>query len=218
MKITEFLYQIKSGRAAATLSLAIILQLPAFTGTEARSIRDVWLAMPDSLSGVLDGKQRMELLNLSDMGIGRETDNLLGGKSRLLTLTDQFMDVKTSASSSLQLRLLPHGTDSVVCVARTFLAPEPETLVEIYDVATLQKLSNVELGIEQLIERPDTMTDERFEELKNHLDPYFVSATLNADSDELAFKATVSSLVAEYQAAAALLVERRLQWDGERFR
>lgn len=218
MKAPLFLHKISHGWAVARCSLAMVCLLLAPLNIAAGTVRDVWLSMPDSLSGVLSAKQRAELLNVADMGIGKEVDNLLGGKSQLLTLSEQFMAVRTSESSTVQLRLLPHGADSVVCVARTFLAPEPESLVEVYNAATWQRLSQVELGLEPLVVRPDTMTEERFEELKRELDPCFVSAQLSADGDVLTLKATVSSLVAEREAASALLVERRLQWDGERFR
>ena len=71
----------------------------------------------------------------------------------------------------------------------------------------------------QFIVKPDTMSEQRFVELKAMIEPVMVQAELSADCDELFLQLSTPLLNSEdKKAVGSIISQRKLKWDGEIFK
>lgn len=191
-----------------------------------KSLRTLWVSMPDSLAPSLDKNLRTELVELQEMGIKPEVNNLLGSTSVMDTITHDFLQVKLSALASLQMKLLPLSDgDSVLCVVNTVAAPEKESEVFFYDQQWNmldvkrffggKSLSEIR---ESLIQRPDTMSEAKFSELKSMIEPRMLSATLFEQEKSIVFHLSLPLLSEkDKKLVSAIRVQRKFNWIKEIF-
>lgn len=81
--------------------------LTASLGMEAKSMKDLLVSMPDSMMPTLNSNLRLEFAELQEMGVKAEVKNLLGEVSVMDTLTQDFVQVRMSKVSTLQMKKLP---------------------------------------------------------------------------------------------------------------
>ena len=99
----------------------------ASLGMEAKSMKDLLVSMPDSMTPALNSNLRLEFAELQEMGVKAEVKNLLGEASVMDTLAQDFVQIRLSSASTLQMKKLPmEQGDSVLCVVKTFAGPEGE--------------------------------------------------------------------------------------------
>jgi len=185
----------------------------------AQAIEQWWLSMPDSLLGYMNKSKRIEAMDYQHMGLKIDVTNLLKGSTTVDTLTNEFLQVKLSEAALLQMRLLPKDSDSVVCVVKTLFAPEAESSVAFYDRnwKRVGQLTADTLAA-PFLSRPDTMATGRFEELSRLVDPVMVRCTLSVSDATLTQELSLPLLTKEEkQAMKAIIKQRKLKWNGERF-
>jgi len=185
----------------------------------AQAIEQWWLGMPDSLLGYMNKSKRIEAMDYQHMGLKIDVTNLLKGSTTVDTLTNEFLQVKLSEAALLQMRLLPKDSDSVLCVVKTLFAPEAESSVAFYDRnwKMVGQLTADTLAT-PFLSRPDTMATGRFEELSRLVDPVMVKCTLSVSDATLTQELSLPLLTKEEkQAIKAIVKQRKLKWNGERF-
>ncbi|MBP3756138.1 MAG: DUF3256 family protein [Prevotella sp.] len=185
----------------------------------AQAIEQWWLGMPDSLLGYMNKSKRIEAMDYQHMGLKIDVTNLLKGSTTVDTLTNEFLQVKLSEAALLQMRLLPKDSDSVVCVVKTLFAPEAESSVAFYDRnwKRVGQLTADTLAA-PFLSRPDTMATGRFDELSRLVDPVMVKCTLSVSDATLTQELSLPLLTKEEkQAIKAIVKQRKLKWNGERF-
>lgn len=104
-----------------------------------QKIRDVFLQMPDSLLPYLTENNRLDFFDFMDSNMKAEVHNELGGKSEMLSLTDESLTLQLSHSLKVVMRLVPvvEAVDScqqVVCMITTYGTDAPESKIEAYSV------------------------------------------------------------------------------------
>jgi len=202
-------------------------------GTAQTTMRQLWVEMPDTLLPHLNKNLRQECIDFVDMGVKADVDNLLSGKTVMDTLTDVYTHVRLSESAELELRLLPlTDTSRVVCMVKTLRAPEPESSVAFFDmtwnrldddfglkdVIPYNMVSDTPQRIGAFLHRPDTMTQERFEEIASWIDPMMLSAALSPSDDIITFSLSFPITTREERLQlCAVAKERRWRWTGGRF-
>lgn len=199
----------------------------AMTGmASAQSVKDFWLAMPDSVLPSVNRSMRAELVDTKALAIKADVKNVLEGTTVLDTLTSDFMAVRLSEASTMQIRRLAYKSDTIFCVVRTYMGPVADSRVSLYDKTwTSMNMKHIFDGKcikcvkKSLVERPDTMTLQRFEEVKAMLDPMFVKATLSADDATITFTGAVDMLNNEEKKAVnAIFAKKIFKWDGAIFK
>ena len=198
--------------------------LLASTGVGARSMKDLLVSMPDSLLPYLDKNLRQEMPELQEMGVKAEVKNLLGENSVMDTLTTDFLQIRMSKLSTLQMKRLPAaeaGSDSLLCVVKTFAGPEKES--ELYFFDQNWKPVDVDFDLNSLaaslVQKPDTMSEERFVELKKMIEPQMVSATLLQHENAMVVRLSLPLLSADDKKAVnAIKLQRKFNWDGKTFK
>ena len=155
---------------SALLAILTILPLSATT------IKELWIAAPDSLFPYLDKAKRLELVDV------RETKNKLDGISKLDTLTSSFMQVSLNKLTQVQMKLLPVDGDTLICMVKTYMLPESDSEVVFYDTNWRLK-RRVALDWRNYVAKADTMSNETFKRKIESLKLAFVKATINADNN-----------------------------------
>ncbi len=187
-----------------------------------KQMKDYWVAMPDSVVPYLNKTKRTEMVDFYQMGVKAETFNLLQGATTLDSLTATFADVTLNPTARIQLSLLPTtGGDTLICMSRTYYGEAPETTVSFYDSQWRPIPSAGLLPTilpESLVQRPDTMTAERYDDLYRLVDPMMTYALMSSGGQELTFFLSTPMVTKkEKMALEAILVQRKLKWDGEKF-
>ena len=203
--------------------LAMMALIWAFSGVSAqRQMKDFIISMPDSLVRYLNTTKRTEMVDFYFMGVKAETFNLLSEGTVLDSLNANYADIRLSESSRMQLGLLSREEgDTVICMLRTYLGEAPESAFAFYDtgwkkvempglVPTVEPMS--------LVQRPDTMDTEKYEELLRLIDPLMVAAEMAPGDRSLVFSlSTPMTTKKEREKLNAILVQRKFKWNGRTF-
>ncbi len=189
----------------------------------AKSLRQLWIDIPDSIIPYLNKSLRTEFIDFVDMEVQADVKNLLMGDSKLDTLTTDYTQITLNESTVLQLKLLPYAWgDSIICFVKTFNAPEKESEVRFYDQKWNQlSTSNFiqKLESSSFIQKPDTMQADSFEVLKEKIEPEMLWAQLDQNDNSITYHMS-TPLVSndEKKALEAILVQRKFKWDGKMFK
>lgn len=193
---------------------------------QAKSMKDMWLSMPDSLAPTLTQNMRLEMVELQDMKVKAEVANALGDSCVMDTLTHNFLQVQLSKVCLLQAKLLPTmGGDSILCVVKTFSGPEKESEVAFYnqdwqqkDAAHLFDGHDFATLYDRLVQKPDTMSEERFAQLKSMIEPRMLNAILFEHDNSMVVRLALPLLSADDKKQVnAIKKQTKLNWSGRVF-
>lgn len=201
--------------------------LTASLGVGAKSMKDLLVSMPDSMMPTLNSNMRLEFAELQEMGVKAEVKNLLGEVSVMDTLTQDFVQVRMSKVSTLQMKKLPmENGDSVLCVVKSFAGPEKESELyffnqewKVLDASRFLGGKRIEDLAETLVQKPDTMSESRFADLKAMIEPKMVSALLLQNENALVVRLASPLLSADDKKAVNVIkLQRKFNWSNESFK
>ena len=201
--------------------------LTASLSMEAKSMKDLLVSMPDEVMPCLNKNMRLEFAELQEMGVKAEVKNLLEEVSVMDTLTQDFVQIRMTKASTLQMKKLPvENGDSLLCVVKTFAGPEKESELYFYnqdwkkmDATRLLDGKRMEDLAESLIQKPDTMSETRFAELKAMIEPRMVSTLLLQNENSLVVRLSLPLLSADDKKAVnAIKLQRSFKWNGKTFK
>lgn len=197
----------------------------AVLSVQARSMREIWTSLPDSLLPYVDQNHRLEMVEFIDMHLRGDVDNLFGGKSEMDTISSDYIGLTLTPSSVMQIKRLPvAGGDSLLCMVKTWKGPAAESTVTFYHqdwspaaVSFALDSAGVAGLMPRLLMKPDTMTEEHFAHYRQLVVPRMIGASLSADSDVLELRLSLPMpLVDEKPALEAITPRLRLHWDSSR--
>ena len=212
--------------------IILLVCAPILVGAQI-SLRDAWLSMPDGMIPYLNKNLRLEHLDFVDMGVKSEVNHQLNGVSVMDTLTADYTHITLSNSASIELRLLSvNDSTKIICMVKTFKAPAEESEIHFYDAKWnqlagdygLEQIKNqdntdVDVLLSNFIQKPDTMTSERFEELSKLIEPVMVYASFDVSEPILTFKLSIPLATPDdREQVKSILRSRRFKWDGGQFR
>ncbi len=203
------------------MTITIFLIAATVSAFAQRTMRDFIITMPDSLVEYLNTTKRTEMVDFYDMGVKAETFNLLQGSTVLDSLTLDYADISLNEAARMQLALLNRQpADTVLCMVRTILGEAPESEVHFFN-SQWKSLDGHDFLDDvvpaQLMQRPDTMTVERYDELVRLLDPVIVGAVMAPDHTISFSISTPMVTKEEKEQLKAILMLKRLNWNGQRF-
>lgn len=158
----------------------------------AQNIRELFVAMPDSLSPLLTATNRADFGDFLDYNMKAEVKNRFDKTSEMLKLTDDYLCLRMSSASTVEMKLLPVSDSvKVICAVHTYMAPAPDSRISFYDTQWN------ELSPEKFIQLPreddfylQPDSSGKADELKNlraHADMYLSKASLSENGDSLKF-------------------------------
>ena len=163
-----------------------LLALLALCGLRAQDMASVFTAMPNQYIPQLEDAWRKDLVELYRSGKEARLKNTMNGYSTLLNLTDDYLCLRTTDRSVVEMKLLPLVNNTfVVCMVTTVEGPVADSRIAFFttDWASLPKSDLLSLPEGTWFIKEGAETDEAYPELKAALDMdlfrYQLSATEN---------------------------------------
>ena len=195
-------------------TLIIICFLTCWLCVSAQSLREVWIEMPDSVLPYLSKSQRTELADYVDMKADPDVLNAFGDSVRIERMTNNYLLVKASKVTRLEIKLLDNNSLALV---QTWKAPVAESKLSLFNLQWQPKEAVVEYN--ENIVKPDTMTDEEFNDLKSLMYPRLKEYRLSPENNSLSVSWNYPLLSKkELKRMVDLLKPQVLNWTGRDFR
>lgn len=208
--------------------LIIIIVLQVAICPAQRTIKDVLLAMPDSIIPYLNAGQKAELCKFSSRNDSLTVKNMMGGETYIDTLNSTFAQITLNEVTSIQLRLLPQNdTAQVICMVKTYSKPVADSTIKFYTTGWkglpntfgLPNKDDVAAMLNDLTACPDTMSAERYTELRAKLEPVIVSAELSSEAPTIKYSLSLPLLnKEEREDVQAIVRPQKFLWNGSGFR
>lgn len=198
--------------------LLVSIMLAVSSAAMAQGVDSLFVNMPDSLFPYLSRAQRSELLNMQriDTSTHAVLQSLHDGKVEMLYKDADRMTLALDSLSTLEMSAFMSERDTLCCVLRTVATPEKRTELALYDAAW-NRLETVDIDTIQLMKRPDTMSEKQFRDLCKLVEFQLVEAHfVDAQTVELELNIPMVSKD-DRKKFAAVLVQRRLKWNGKTF-
>lgn len=170
-----------------------------------------------------DYERLMHNTNHTDSSLSIGVQNRFEERSALDSLAADYASLTLSDAFHVQLMALPvEDADTIVCMVKTYDAPEPESTVSFYDLNWRQLSCSEYLtqpSVQELYARPDSMSEERFVQLTQFLDPLMVHIEAFPRQKELVFSLSTPLLNKdEILQINAILLQRKVKWSGKTFK
>lgn len=193
------------------------------------TMRDLFSQMPDSLLPYLSHNNKLDLIDFVDSGMESEVTNGFDDRTQLLKLTPDYMQLKASPASLVEMKilpsaaLLPDSSEAVVCVVCTFGEKVFASIVRFYTSRwmPLSIASPIKAYENVLVARPDTMSKERYDVLQQSLYPLMISASLSETEPVMTLQVNPRVLSEDDEAKKdieAIIRQITLNWNGETFK
>lgn len=102
-------------------------------GSSAQSVRTHFLNMPDSITPLLTSVNKADFLDFIDSKMEAKVKNKLDGNSIMKELTEDYLFIQMSSSSSFEIKILPHKKSQILAVVETVSAPVKNSYIKFYD-------------------------------------------------------------------------------------
>jgi hypothetical protein len=146
-----------------------------------------WLsAMPDSVMPLLTKNNRLDFIDFYDAKMEAVVTNRMSGKSRMHTLTNDFVQIEYTASADVSMKLLyVNDTTDVLCMVTTMRRSVDDSRIAFYD-AQWQPLDVASYFVEPCMkEFRSTMQSDSVQWAWSKVDIFFRTYELCAESSEL---------------------------------
>ena len=195
-------------------TLIIICFLTCWLCVSAQSLREVWIEMPDSILPYLSKSQRTELADYVEMKAEPAVLSTFGDSVRIERMTNNYLLLKANEATRLEIKLLDNNTLALV---QTWMAPAAESKLSLFNLQWQPKEAVVEYN--ENIVKPDTMTDEEFNDLKSLMYPRLKEYRLSPENNSLSVSWNYPLLSKkELKRMVDLLKPQVLNWTGRDFR
>lgn len=185
-----------------------------------KTMREVWIDMPDSITMYLTKSMRTELADYVDMKVSAATKNAIGDTVRIDTLTSDYIAITLSESSKLEMKLLPRDGSNIICMVRTYYGTAAESIISFWqlDWQQLPDISMPALENIELIKKPDSLSVTEFNKIKAMISPKMIEMRLSPDDNSLFLSYSLPDVNKEdSKLIKSILVQKKINWNGEIF-
>ena len=200
------------------VTIAFIAFISLFCGSaQAQDLRTLFIEMPDTLLPLLTDNDRRDMIDFWDARMSASVVNRLDGKSRITALTDDFLSVELSRSSSMQIKMLNvEGGDTLLCIVNTVGAEAYDSRIHFYN-SRWERVDGLKFAMPSIVDffLPSDSVDKALAVS----DIYLVKLSLSADSDSLKAEYTMPLYMSRSDSArvAPQLRPLHYRWTGKRF-
>ena len=151
-----------------------------------------------------------------------EVKNRFEETSKIDTISNDFAALTLADALHVQLIALPaEKTDTIVCMVKTYYGPEPESVISFYDLNWDRLNSDdflPQIDNDEFFTRPDSVSEQRFEELKRWIEPVMWKAEIIPSIRQIVFTISTPLLTKEEKTqVTAILLQRKVKWMGKTF-
>ena len=183
----------------------------------AQDMPQLFVEAPDTVLPLLTRNNRADCVDFVDAGMRARVSNRLDGKSELLRLTDDFLEMKMSNHSTLQMKLLPRSAgDTIVCMVKTVCAESCDSRILFYTKDWKQLPQQFAYPpIKDFFVAADSL-----DTVLTIADIYLVKLNLSSSDASMVAEYTMPSYMSS---GDSLFVARRARnliykWDGKQFK
>lgn len=192
----------------------ILLVMFSLLPLNAQNMRQIWLEMPDSIVPYLNRSLRTELADYVTMGMKSEVINALRDTTRIEKLTDDYILVKLSNATKLEIKSLGAST---IAMVQTWCGPLAESKLSLFTNNWEVKPLNIDVS--PMFVKPDTMSQQRYSELLDMANVTMNEMQLSVKDNSLTIKYSVPLLSStDKKEMQAILRQRKLNWNGTTFK
>ncbi|APW32006.1 hypothetical protein BWX39_04735 [Prevotella intermedia ATCC 25611 = DSM 20706] len=192
----------------------ILLVMFSLLPLNAQNMRQIWLEMPDSIVPYLNRSLRTELADYVTMGMKSEVMNALRDTTRIEKLTDDYILVKLSNATKLEIKSLDAST---IAMVQTWCGPLAESKLSLFSNNWEVKPLNIDVS--PMFVKPDTMSQQRYSELLDMANVTMNEMQLSVKDNSLTIKYSVPLLSStDKKEMQAILRQRKLNWNGTTFK
>lgn len=112
--------------------LLLILSLLTTICASARTAADFFVEAPRHAIPLLDRNTRLDMVDYYNGGFQNTVKNAFGGPARIISMSDNQIEVQLSRDSSIKLAVLKDRKDTVLVVIETVLTPVADSDITIY--------------------------------------------------------------------------------------
>lgn len=184
-------------------------------GAVAQDMRALFLDAPDSIMPLLTPNNRADCVDFLDAGMRARVTNRFEGHSELLAISRDYMELRSSESSAMQMKLLPFKGDTIIAVVRSVCAESCDSRITFYNRDwTMAGISFSRPSIEEFFAVPDSAGH-----LLDRCDIYLVQLRLSLADNSLQAEYTMPRYM--NKADSALVAPRlrtlRYRWESGAF-
>ena len=195
--------------------LLLLVMFAALGEVAAQDMRSLFVNAPDTIFPLLTRTNREDCVDFLDAKMRARVSNRLDGKSELVVLTRSFLELQSSGSSTVQMKLLPFGGDSIISVVRTVCAEACSSRINFYK----RDWSSVDISFVRPAVEDFFVSADSIDEALSFCDIYLVKLSLSSTDNTLVAEYTMPLYMNEEDAA---FVSRRLspilyRWNGSAF-
>ena len=190
----------------------------------AQDMRSVFISMPDSVAPLLTKVNREDCVDFLDSNMKAVVRNRFDKESELKTLTKDYLLMQMTASSTMEMKLLPmNDSVKVICVVRTVQTDVPDSDVRFYDT-TWKELPTDDyfsLPPEDAFYLPVDSIGKVQDKVRKMADMYLVKYSLSVERPILEAEYTTPGYLNEEDRKELLKYLRKgplvLEWKNGRF-
>ncbi|MBQ5626545.1 MAG: DUF3256 family protein [Bacteroidaceae bacterium] len=199
------------------LLFIIILLCGAVSQMRSQEMSTIFLEAPDSVLPLLSKSYRADMVDYVDAGMTARVTNSLDGSSTLEELAADYMRLAVTASSTMQLKLLPLQGDTVICMVKSVNAEAADSRIYFYDKEWNLLDGRALFVYPSINDFFASATDAAI--WSDACDIYLVSLTLSAGDNTLVAEYTMPEYMNVDDAAKVKPLLRKLvyRWSGARF-
>lgn len=185
---------------------------------QAQDIRTLFVEAPDSVFPLQPKRMRVELAEFAAAGMRYNLSNALDGKSVIEYVTDDYMLLRSSGMSTMQLRKLPFGDSFVICVVNTVVAEAADSRIAFFD-SKWRRLSAGEFFVFPQIKEFFVSSEAGAGAEAGLCDIYLVELLLGKENNSLVATYTMPDYMSDEEAEKVRPLLRAIvfRWNGNRF-
>lgn len=187
-------------------------------------MRSVFISMPDSVAPLLTKVNREDCVDFLDSNMKAVVRNRFDKESELKTLTKDYLLMQMTASSTMEMKLLPmNDSVKVICVARTVQTDVPDSDVRFYDTTWKELPADdyFSLPTEDAFYLPADSIGKVQDKVRKMADMYLVKYSLSVERPILEAEYTTPGYLNEEDRKELLKYLRKepliLEWKNGRF-
>lgn len=197
--------------------------LGALCSVYAQNMHDLIKEMPDSVMPLLTRNNRLDMIDYLDSHMKAEISNRFGGKSEMIVIKNDYVDIKLSDRSDVAFKLLPFGDDNIICMVHTCQSVADDSRIKFFSTQWRQLPEESffsQPSADDFFLRSDTLTDVEYQNLRNKIDVIFMKFDFVDNSTDIVLTFTTPLYMNEddrKKILPCLKEQIRMKWNGTRF-
>ena len=115
------------------LLLSVLFLVSASSSAQLK-MRDVFAQLPDSVLPLMTLNNRLDCIDFIENNMEARVKNKFNDQVVLEVLTDDYLSIRTSEGSAVEMKLVPQAGDTLICVNRTYFGPAEDSEIRLYDI------------------------------------------------------------------------------------